>query len=286
MCVVHRCTKYKGSPDACTNCRKPVHRYDVCPLPKSGLCPRCGEKHEKQENPCTPTCILCGGNHLTGTGSCKVRTPQHRRQTLPKPKPPVPTTKDIPPLVPLKVRLLTHIAALSPAEWTAPRDVWSRTADKDFGLCLTLGDRCRRSDATLRSLPLLLLFQEGRCVAPEHATSDSVVKGFGIGDSVYARSFAAGHRWKLAEVVKVKVPVSYLVRRANGEVHHRHRNQLRCTWPTEKPSEPLPDYHFRLPPVQAPVHVEPGVLSPSPTPEGPELRTGTRRPVVRFGSSV
>ncbi|KAL1414381.1 hypothetical protein MTO96_030362 [Rhipicephalus appendiculatus] len=100
MCVVHRCTKYKGSPDACTNCRKPGHRYDVCPLPKSGLCPRCGEEHEKQENPCTPTCILCGGNHLTGTGSCKARTPQHRRQTLPKPKPPVPTTKDFPPLVP------------------------------------------------------------------------------------------------------------------------------------------------------------------------------------------
>ncbi|KAL1468276.1 hypothetical protein MTO96_041595, partial [Rhipicephalus appendiculatus] len=100
MCVVHRCTKYKGSPDACTNCRKPGHRYDVCPLPKSGLCPRCAEKHEKQENPCTPTCILCGGNHLTGTGSCKARTPQHRRQTLPEPKPPVPTTKDFPPLVP------------------------------------------------------------------------------------------------------------------------------------------------------------------------------------------
>ncbi|KAH7967704.1 hypothetical protein HPB52_001664 [Rhipicephalus sanguineus] len=34
MCVVHRCTRYKGSPDACTNCRKPGHRYDVCTLPK------------------------------------------------------------------------------------------------------------------------------------------------------------------------------------------------------------------------------------------------------------
>ncbi|KAL1419587.1 hypothetical protein MTO96_025250 [Rhipicephalus appendiculatus] len=101
MCVVHRCTKYKGSPDACTNCRKPGHRHDVCPPPKkSGLCPRCGEKHDKQETPCTPTCILCGGNHLTGTGSCKARTPQPRRQTSPKPKPPVPTTKDFPPLVP------------------------------------------------------------------------------------------------------------------------------------------------------------------------------------------
>ncbi|KAL1479151.1 hypothetical protein MTO96_052095 [Rhipicephalus appendiculatus] len=61
MCVVHRCTKYKGRPDACTNCRKPGHRYDVCPVPRSGLCPRCGEKHDKQETPCAPICILCGG---------------------------------------------------------------------------------------------------------------------------------------------------------------------------------------------------------------------------------
>ncbi|KAL1471592.1 hypothetical protein MTO96_023577 [Rhipicephalus appendiculatus] len=104
MCVVHRCAKYKGSPDACTNCRKPGHRYDVCPLPKSGLCPRCGEKHDKQEAPCSPTCILCGGNHLTGTGSCKARTPEPRRRTVPKLKPPVPTTKDFPPLVPKQDR--------------------------------------------------------------------------------------------------------------------------------------------------------------------------------------
>ncbi|KAH7973915.1 hypothetical protein HPB49_006929 [Dermacentor silvarum] len=100
MCVVHRCTRYKGSPDACTNCRKPGHRYDVCPLPKTGLCPRCGEKHETQEDPCKPKCILCGGDHLTGTGSCKARTPQPRRQTVRKPKTAVPTAKDFPPLAP------------------------------------------------------------------------------------------------------------------------------------------------------------------------------------------
>ncbi|XP_049275856.1 uncharacterized protein K02A2.6-like [Rhipicephalus sanguineus] len=124
----------------------------------------------------------------------------------------------------------------------------------------------------------------------QHSTSDITVKGFGVGNSVYARCFAAGPRWKLAEVIKVKGPVSYLVRMANGDVHHRHRNQLRRAWPTEKPSESLPDYHFRLPPVQSPVDVEPSITSPSPlyTPEGPELRrsTRTRRPVVRFGSSV
>ncbi|KAH7937245.1 hypothetical protein HPB49_009455 [Dermacentor silvarum] len=86
MCVVHRCTENKGSPDASTNCRKPGHRYDVCPLPKTGLCLWCGEKHDTQEDPCKPQCILCGGNHLTGTGSCKARTPQPRKQTVTKPQ--------------------------------------------------------------------------------------------------------------------------------------------------------------------------------------------------------
>ncbi|KAH7980234.1 hypothetical protein HPB49_013995 [Dermacentor silvarum] len=100
MRVVHHCTKYKGSPDACTKCRKPGQRYDVCPLQKTGLCPRCGEKHETQEDRCKPKCILCGGKHLTGTGSCKARTPQPRRQTVTKPKTAVPTAKDFPPLAP------------------------------------------------------------------------------------------------------------------------------------------------------------------------------------------
>ncbi|KAL1478449.1 hypothetical protein MTO96_035024 [Rhipicephalus appendiculatus] len=34
MSAVYRCTQYKGSPDACTNCRRPGHRYDVCPPPQ------------------------------------------------------------------------------------------------------------------------------------------------------------------------------------------------------------------------------------------------------------
>ncbi|KAL3210921.1 hypothetical protein MRX96_036753 [Rhipicephalus microplus] len=39
MGAIHRCTPYRGSPDACTNCRLPGHRHDVCPSPKTNLCP-------------------------------------------------------------------------------------------------------------------------------------------------------------------------------------------------------------------------------------------------------
>ncbi|KAH7952831.1 hypothetical protein HPB49_001719 [Dermacentor silvarum] len=31
MGAIHRCTLYRGSPDACTNCRQPGHRHDVMP---------------------------------------------------------------------------------------------------------------------------------------------------------------------------------------------------------------------------------------------------------------
>ncbi|KAH7952834.1 hypothetical protein HPB49_001738 [Dermacentor silvarum] len=99
MSVVYRCTPYKGSPDACTNCHRPGHRYDVCLHPKSGLCPRCGDKHEPQDLPsCIPICILCGGEHLKGTGSCKARNATDKRRSSPPQKTKCPTKEDFPPL--------------------------------------------------------------------------------------------------------------------------------------------------------------------------------------------
>ncbi|KAH7939399.1 hypothetical protein HPB52_011948 [Rhipicephalus sanguineus] len=78
----HLCTPYKARPEACTNCRAPGHRYDVCPEQKKPRCPRCGEDHgEDRSRHCVPRCILCGGEHLTGTGWCKAK----QRQITTKP---------------------------------------------------------------------------------------------------------------------------------------------------------------------------------------------------------
>ncbi|KAH7937066.1 hypothetical protein HPB49_007735 [Dermacentor silvarum] len=80
---VHLCTPYRARPEACTNCRAPGHRYDVCPEPKIPRCPRCGEDHgEDRTRQCVPRCILCGGEHLTGTGWCKATK---RQQTTKSP---------------------------------------------------------------------------------------------------------------------------------------------------------------------------------------------------------
>ncbi|KAH7961791.1 hypothetical protein HPB52_012154 [Rhipicephalus sanguineus] len=66
--------------------QQPGHRYDVCPNPKSNLCPRCGTQHLPQEPPCTPKCILCEGSHLTGTGSCKGRNLHQPRKQIKQPE--------------------------------------------------------------------------------------------------------------------------------------------------------------------------------------------------------
>ncbi|KAH7953258.1 hypothetical protein HPB49_006554 [Dermacentor silvarum] len=81
MGAIHRCTLYRGSPDACTNCRQPGHCHDICPSPKTNLCPRCGTQHPQQDPPCTPKCILCEGRpHLTATRSCKEQNLQQPRK--------------------------------------------------------------------------------------------------------------------------------------------------------------------------------------------------------------
>ncbi|KAH7953072.1 hypothetical protein HPB49_004261 [Dermacentor silvarum] len=48
---VHLCTPYSARPEACTSCRTPGHRHDVCPEPKRRICPRCGEDHGEDRTP-------------------------------------------------------------------------------------------------------------------------------------------------------------------------------------------------------------------------------------------
>ncbi|KAL1481024.1 hypothetical protein MTO96_050539 [Rhipicephalus appendiculatus] len=70
---------FRERPEACFNCRKLGHRTDVCPLPGPGIpkCRRCGGEHLPPplgEKPtCTPQCVVCLGEHPTGSRSCKLR---------------------------------------------------------------------------------------------------------------------------------------------------------------------------------------------------------------------
>ncbi|KAL1474205.1 hypothetical protein MTO96_021352 [Rhipicephalus appendiculatus] len=125
MGAIHRCTPYRGSPDACTNCRQPGRRHDVCPSPKTNLCPRCGTQHPPQEPPCTPKCILCEGSHLTGTGSCKGRNlHQPRKQTKQQQtqqQEPVAHVDDFPQLSP------------GPTQPSQQKQAWTGPPNQDWG---------------------------------------------------------------------------------------------------------------------------------------------------------
>ncbi|KAH7958241.1 hypothetical protein HPB49_000144 [Dermacentor silvarum] len=85
---VVRCYYFKPKIEACFNCRRPGHRADVCPQEKQELCYRCGQGHPKKENPdCTPKCIVCKGDHFTGTRRCKFRYEKERKPAT-SPAPP------------------------------------------------------------------------------------------------------------------------------------------------------------------------------------------------------
>ncbi|KAH8036300.1 hypothetical protein MRX96_031631 [Rhipicephalus microplus] len=128
MGAIHRCTPYRGSPDACTNCRLPGHRHDVCPSPKTNLCPRCGSQHSPQEPPCTPRCILCEGPHLTGTGSCKGRNLHQPRKTTKQPQTqrqePVPHGDNFPQL---------SAGPTQPSQLSQPKQAWTEPLKQDWG---------------------------------------------------------------------------------------------------------------------------------------------------------
>ncbi|XP_040075947.1 uncharacterized protein K02A2.6-like [Ixodes scapularis] len=127
------------------------------------------------------------------------------------------------------------------------------------------------------------------------------VKRFYVGDTVYARNFVTGPRWKAAKVVAVTGPVSYKVQLANREVHRRHRDHLRKAWlDWDENLEADIDYDVKLPLTAAPGHGTPQasparrnperpvpqvVPSPAAQPEQPLRRSaGERRPVIRYGT--
>ncbi|XP_040073538.1 uncharacterized protein K02A2.6-like isoform X2 [Ixodes scapularis] len=127
------------------------------------------------------------------------------------------------------------------------------------------------------------------------------VKRFYVGDTVYARNFVTGPRWKAAKVVAVTGPVSYKVQLANREVYRRHRDHLRKAWlDWDENLEADIDYDVKLPLTAAPGHGTPQasparrnperpvpqvVPSPAAQPEQPLRRSAReRRPVIRYGT--
>ncbi|KAH6929745.1 hypothetical protein HPB50_005517 [Hyalomma asiaticum] len=78
---------FRPKVEACTNCRRTGHRRDVCPEPTRSHCPDCGQQHPV-DHQCSPTCIVCGGDHRTGDRLCRRKYQRGSAQRTRTPRPP------------------------------------------------------------------------------------------------------------------------------------------------------------------------------------------------------
>ncbi|KAH7959376.1 hypothetical protein HPB49_010628 [Dermacentor silvarum] len=61
---------YRKTTPVSPRCGTIVHRPDVCPNPQTGRCQACGETNLQEDHECQPSCLICGGAHLTGSLQC------------------------------------------------------------------------------------------------------------------------------------------------------------------------------------------------------------------------
>ncbi|KAH7942486.1 hypothetical protein HPB49_024592 [Dermacentor silvarum] len=77
--VVTVVREYKRTIPACFRCGTIGHRPDLCPNTQDNRCGHCGETVAVFEDgnmtphESTPSCIVCGGGHLTGSQDCKAK---------------------------------------------------------------------------------------------------------------------------------------------------------------------------------------------------------------------
>ncbi|KAH7958578.1 hypothetical protein HPB49_002907 [Dermacentor silvarum] len=91
--VVREC---KRTVPACYQCGTIGHRIDNCPHPDVTRCGYCGQRvgaseQGLAEHECTPSCMVCGEAHLTGSADCKgkfrrLQRPRTQQQGAPSNK--------------------------------------------------------------------------------------------------------------------------------------------------------------------------------------------------------
>ncbi|KAH9372832.1 hypothetical protein HPB48_010982 [Haemaphysalis longicornis] len=96
---------YKKTTPACHCCDTVGHRADICPRPKPGRCDQCGSEvattpEGPVEHKCTPRCLICGGDHLTGTSGSSGRPALVKNNTGSEtvPRTQIFSAEDFPPL--------------------------------------------------------------------------------------------------------------------------------------------------------------------------------------------
>ncbi|KAH8024031.1 hypothetical protein HPB51_020789 [Rhipicephalus microplus] len=72
--------QYRKTNAVCAKCGKPGHQTDVwpAPVPENERCSLCGKTglDASQQHECHPSCVLCGGSHVTSSRDCPWRYSQ------------------------------------------------------------------------------------------------------------------------------------------------------------------------------------------------------------------
>ncbi|XP_065302789.1 uncharacterized protein [Dermacentor albipictus] len=74
----YKCHPYRPTRQVCYNCGQQGHRSDVCPTPDAKACRQCGARNPPEGHQCQPKCLVCGGDHATGSRDCKERLKQFK----------------------------------------------------------------------------------------------------------------------------------------------------------------------------------------------------------------
>lgn len=79
--AMYRCKPFRRKTEACIACWQPGHRQDVCPnSAPTTRCSKCGAANPAEGHPCVPKCVVCDGQHITGSIDCPKRFQPRRKQ--------------------------------------------------------------------------------------------------------------------------------------------------------------------------------------------------------------
>ncbi|XP_070386203.1 uncharacterized protein [Dermacentor albipictus] len=73
-----RCYLYRPTRQVCYICCQQGHRSDVCPTPNAKACRQCGMQNPPENHQWQTKCLICGGDHATGSRDCKDRLKKAR----------------------------------------------------------------------------------------------------------------------------------------------------------------------------------------------------------------
>ncbi|KAH8009302.1 hypothetical protein HPB51_013879 [Rhipicephalus microplus] len=217
-----RCRPFRQKVEACTRCRQIGHRQDVCTNTSDTLCPKCGLKDAPMDHECDHVCVVCNGNHETGSSLCRQRF---------KPRPTRSMEKQDPPIHRSPSREQTHGSSQRKSRSKSKeRGRKSRSKSKERGRRSSASkskDRGRRSDSTTQD-------DAWPGLSPSPALNNSSVNSHQVAAAASVLASSSEEAEEAAIALALTIPSSSVI------ITDLNHIMWRC------PKHPLPPFLKRL----------------------------------------